>query len=83
MIEYRIDFDGDWGLWDHVVYKFVQENEYFVVEEIPGWLRATEPLVHDVKLYREIYEMEKTTPAYAVLSFNTEEDYLAFLLKWA
>ena len=83
MIEHRIDFDGDWGFWNHITYAFVQANGYFVFEEIPGWLRATEPLVHDVKIYQEIYEIERTTPSYAVLTFNTEPDYLAFLLKWA
>ena len=77
MIEHRIYFDGDWGLWTHIVYKFNLENGYYVHEEIPGWLRATDEFVYDVRLFKDEYKH------WATLYFKHESDLTGFLLKWA
>lgn len=77
MFEYRIDFDGDWKIWHSVVYRFREENGYFVFEEIPGWLRAVEPLLNDVRLFRDDHS------DWAIFYFNLESELTAFLLKWS
>lgn len=76
MIEYRIDFNGDWGLWTHIVYKFNLENGYYVHEEVPGWLRATDEFVYDVRLFKDLNH-------WVIFYFKCEADLTGFLLKWA
>jgi len=77
MIEYTIGFDSDWKFWTHIVYQFNLANGYFVFEEIPGWMRATEPLLYDMKFHRDEHH------EWVVFYFRSEEDLTAFLLKWA
>ena len=77
MIEYTIGFDGDWKFWTRIVYEFNLANGYFVFEEIPGWMRATEPLLHDMRFHRDEHH------EWVVFYFRCEEDLTAFLLKWA
>lgn len=76
MIEYKIDFDSDWPLWQRLCHAFWSENKYWAREEMPGWLRATQ-LIGDIRLFRDEHHN------WAVLYFNREEDLTAFLLKWA
>ena len=77
MIEYHLDFDGDWPMWQRMCHKFWEENGYWVNEEMPGWVRATEDYVYDIRLHKD------ESRFWAVLYFNREEDLTAFLLKWA
>ena len=77
MVEYQIDFDGDWKIWHHIAYKFELANGYFVFEEVPGWLRSTDPLLHDIKIYHD------ENRAWAIFYFKRKSDLTAFLLKWS
>lgn len=77
MIEYCVDFDADWPLWQRMCHAFWEENGYWVTEEMPGWIRATEPTVNDVRLYQDEHRQ------WAVFYFNRQSDKTAFLLKWA
>ena len=78
MIEYHLDFDGDWEIWQNLCRAFRAENGYFELTELPGWVRATEPYVHNIQLY----ETNSKSKTWAVVYFLTEADRTAFLLKW-
>ena len=76
MIEYRIDFTGGWPLWQRLCHAFWSENGYWVDDEMPGWIRATEH-IHDIKIHRDEHH------GWAILYFEQAADLTAFLLKWA
>ena len=76
MIQYRIDFDGDWPLWQRLCHEFYRDNDYFILEEMPGWVRATQH-IQDIRLFKDEYHR------WATVYFEREEDLTAFLLKWA
>ena len=76
MIEYKIDFDGDFPLWQRICHKFWVENGYYVIEEVPGWLRAVDPSLYDIRLHK------LESKHWATLYFKHESDKTAFLLRW-
>ena len=77
MIEYRVNFDSDWPLWQRICHAFYEENSYWVIEEMPGWIRATDTTVHDIRLHQD------ESNIWAVFYFKRQADLTAFLLKWA
>ena len=77
MIEYHLDFDGDWPLWQRINHKFWEDNGYWVLEEVAGWVRAVDSNVHDLKIFKDEHR------TWATLYFLQEQDLTAFLLRWA
>lgn len=67
--------DVDFKIQLNIYNAFRDENDYFVTEEVPGWLRAYGTNIVDIR--------EGLMAGRAVFIFDTEEDYAMFLLKWA
>lgn len=78
MIEYQLDFDGDWAIWQSICHKFRKVNGYYNISEIPGWVRASDTSVKDFK----IFENNSQTKTWAVIYFEREADLTLFLLRW-
>ena len=68
----------DTSIWSNVINKFIDSNNYYVLEEVPGWVRAVDPAVKDFRLVRDEHRQ-----VYGVAYFSDTEDYTAFLLRWA
>jgi hypothetical protein len=61
----------------HIYREFERENNYFVWEEIPGWVQAVDSNIVSFRFVKDEHGI------YAQGEFNSEEDYTAFLLRWA
>lgn len=81
MITYQLDFNSDWKLWNNFCNKFSLDNGYFVLDELPGYLRATEPLLYDIRIVGN-KNPKMVLHNWAELDFKTDQDKVAFLLKW-
>ena len=66
----RLRLDSD--IMINILKSFNEANGYFVMEEVPGWLRAQG---YDVKLTQGEH--------YFYGEFATAEDATQFLLRWA
>lgn len=82
MIERKIDFLGDWPLWQKICHAFYTENGYFALEEVPGWVMATHPEgIHSLQLHWD--SGPNSLETWAVARFEDDKQLTLFLLKWA
>ena len=56
----------------NIIKKFSEENDYFVWDEVPGWLRAHD---YNIKMMADDYNF--------YLEFDEPEECSKFLLEWA